>query len=140
MKDITLKIVGKNDFNNEDDTIEFITEGKIYEKKDSLYLVYDESELCGMPGFKTTVKIQGDQVKMARYGKNKEKAAEMEFKKGERFASQYATDFGVFNIEILTHTMENNISYEEGGNLMLDYYISLNGLGEARNQLSITVM
>ncbi len=141
MKDITLKIVGKNDFDDEDSqAIEFITEGKMYEKAGSIYMIYAESQLCGMPGYKTSVKIQGDTVKMARYGKDKEKSTEMEFKKGERFASHYATDYGVFNLEILTKEMENTITYEDGGTLKLDYYISLNGLREARNQLSITVM
>lgn len=140
MKDITLKITGRNNINDDEDSIEFTTDGKIYEKNDNLYLVYEESELCGMPGCKTSLKIGKGSVKMARFGKNKEKTTEMEFEKGKRYSNHYATDYGVFNLEIMTQAIENTITYEDGGNLKLDYYISLNGLGEAHNVLSVTVM
>lgn len=140
MRDITLKIVGKNDINNDEDTIEFTTDGKMYEKNGSLYLVYEESEICGMPGCKTSLKLGADKVKMARFGRNKEKTTEMEFEKGARYANHYSTDYGIFNLEILTHEMQNSITYDDGGTLVLDYYISLNGLGEAHNRLTVTVM
>ena len=42
MKDITLKIVGKQIYKDvEEEQIEFVTEGKLYEKGDSLYLIYE---------------------------------------------------------------------------------------------------
>ena len=60
MKDIMLKITGKQ-FSGDisEDQMEFITEGKLYEKGDSTYLIYDESEFSGFPGCKTTLKRPG---------------------------------------------------------------------------------
>ncbi|MCQ2551524.1 MAG: DUF1934 domain-containing protein [Clostridia bacterium] len=139
MRDITLKITGKNEIDDEEDTIEFVTDGKIYEKDGSIYLVYEESELVGMPGCKTTLKITGEAVKMARFGENKERTAEMEFEKGRRYTNKYSTDYGVFALELVTNNVANTITYEKGGDLELDYHISLNGLGEAHNLLKVQV-
>ena len=44
MKDIMLKIVGTQNVDNDTDTIEFMTEGRIYQKGDATYIVYEESK------------------------------------------------------------------------------------------------
>ena len=140
MRDITLKIVGKNNIDEEEETIEFVTEGKLYERDGSLYIVYDETELLGMPGCKTSIKIQPGKVKMARFGLNKEKTTEMEFEKGKRYQNKYSTDYGVFSLELVTNEMLQDMNYQEGGELLLDYHVSLNGLGDARNILKVEVI
>ena len=51
MKNIMMKIIGTQiTADLEEDQLEFITEGKLYEKGDALYLIYDESEISAMPG------------------------------------------------------------------------------------------
>ena len=51
MRDITLKIVGKQCYENkEEDQMEFITDGRLYVRNDSVYMIYDESEVSGMVG------------------------------------------------------------------------------------------
>lgn len=57
MKDITLKIVGKQIYRDvEEEQIEFVTEARLYEKGDSLYLIYEESEFSGMPAARRALK------------------------------------------------------------------------------------
>ena len=91
MKDITLKIVGKQVFEDaEEDQIEFITEGKLYEKGDSLYLIYEESEFSGMPGCKTSLKVTGNCLRMKRLGTPASLNTAIEFEK--------ANDIQVFMI------------------------------------------
>ena len=51
----------------------------------------------------------------------------------------YDTPFGAIELEVLTNRLENNLT-EGGGNLDIDYSISLKGLMEGHNQLSITLM
>ena len=69
MRDITLKIVGKQCYDNtEEDQMEFVTDGQLYVRDGSVYMIYDESEVSGMVGCKTTLKIKGDSVKMRRIG------------------------------------------------------------------------
>ena len=67
MKDIMLRIIGKQiTADMEEEQLEFITEGKLYERAGSLYLVYEESEFSGMPGCKTSLRLTGDRVRMKR--------------------------------------------------------------------------
>ena len=48
----------------QDEVIELITEGKFYKKSDAYYLVYDESEISGMQGTTTTLKIKDMTMEM----------------------------------------------------------------------------
>lgn len=48
MKDITLKITGKQSYADKEEVqMEFVTEGRFYLRDDSVYVIYDESELSG---------------------------------------------------------------------------------------------
>ncbi len=86
-----------------------MTEGKHYLKHGSHYIVYDESELSGMEGCTTTLKMNDDGIKMRRYGGAN---SELIFEKGKRNSSDYVTPYGTFKLEILTREMEWHISEE----------------------------
>ncbi|MDK2917798.1 MAG: hypothetical protein PWQ37_531 [Candidatus Petromonas sp.] len=138
MKNVMLKIKGKQSPRaNEEDTIELITEGKYYDKGNSKYLVYQESELSGMEGCTTTLKISDDKIVMKRYGNA---TSELIFEKGKRYISTYSTPFGNFKIEILTKEIECSIDENIKGNISLSYNISLQGLAEGTNKLDIEIM
>ncbi len=142
MKDIMLKIIGKQiTSEQEEEILEFITEGKFYEKGDALYLLYKESEVSGMEGCTTTLKIKGDTVKMRRYGEAVPLDTIIEFEKGKRFEGYYDTPFGAVEMEVLTNEVENRLQDEVGkGTLKIDYHISLKGLTEGRSKLDIEIM
>ena len=120
--------------------LEFVTEGKIYQKDESLYLVYEESEFSGMPGCSTKLEFTGDQIKMSRHGLGVGLDTEIEFRKGKRYTGYYDTPFGAIEMEVLTNDIENNLSLEGKGSVNIDYHISLKGLTEGRNRLNIEVM
>lgn len=143
MKDILLKIVGRqiNRHDVEDDAIEFITEGKFYEKGNSVYLLYEESELSGMEGVTTSLKITGDKIRMKRFGDDIVIDTVIEFEKGKRFTGFYDTPFGSFEMEVMTNSIENNIDKMKiKGHLDIDYNISLKGVSEGRSLLNIQIM
>ena len=131
MKDITLKIIGKqySDENGEDQ-MEFITEGNMYERNGSTYLVYDESEFSGMPGCKTTLKLTESSIRMKRIGQGAAFGAEFVFEKGKRFTSNYRTPYGDFAMEVLTNDVVNNLSSEGLGNIHIEYHVSLSCMTE----------
>jgi uncharacterized beta-barrel protein YwiB (DUF1934 family) len=136
-----LRIIGKQlSYDIEEVQLEFITEGQIYKKNESLYLVYDESEFSGKPGCKTTLELTGDQIKMSRLGEGVMPDSEIEFRKGKRYTGYYETPFGAVEMEVLTNEIENNLSPEGKGSVNIDYNISLKGLTEGRNTLNIEVM
>ena len=145
MKDIMLKITGRQinrKDEREDDTVEFMTEGKLYKRAGSTFIVYEESEVSGMEGVKTTLRIDdaSGSVRMKRFGKGLMMDTVMEFSKGQRFSSLYDTPIGAIPMEVLTNSIVNQLDPEKGrGRLFIDYEISLKGLAEMRSLLDIEV-
>ena len=123
-----------------EDGMEFITEAKLYEKNEALYLIYEESELSGIPGCKTRLKFKDNKVQMKRLGEGIVLGGEMQFEKGKRFTGIYETPYGPIEMEVLTNTLENTLTAEGSGELNIDYHMSLKGLIESRNTLNITLM
>ena len=59
MKDIMVKIKGLQvSPEGGEEAMEFVTEAKLYKRGDSLYLVYEESELSGVPGCRTRLRLR----------------------------------------------------------------------------------
>lgn len=114
--------------------VEFTTEGNLYTKGATTYLVYDESELSGFPGHKTTLKIFPHTVDMRRFGENH---AHIHFEKGVREDSEYETPYGVFKLETLTHRLDVNLQ-ETSGEIIIEYALSIQGLQEAVHTLNIS--
>ena len=140
MKDITLKITGRQyDGDKPLDKMEFVTDGKMYERDGATYLIYEESEFSGFPGCKTSLKLKGDRVRMKRIGDDLAGGTVMEFESGKRFTSVYETPFGEMDMEILTDRVLNNIDENGTGNVEVDYHVSLEGEVEGRNELRIEV-
>ena len=142
MKDIMLKIVGKQiTRDKEEEQLEFVTEGKLYEDGDAVYLTYPESEFSGMLGCTTSLKITKDKIEMRRFGEGTSAETEMEFQKGKRFNGMYETPYGPIEMEVLTNEIINNIDKDNAkGSLNIDYHISLKGLSEGRSRLDIEIL
>ena len=138
MKNVMLKIEGiQKCSDGEENVIELITEGKLYEKENAVYLVYEETELSGMEGCTTTVKLVKDKISMKRFGSSN---SEMVFEKGKRYVANYNTPYGNFDMEVLTMDMEYNINDASRGNVHIKYHVSLQGLVESSNTLNIRIM
>lgn len=141
MADVTLKVVGtQTTLDGEENTIEMMTQGKYYEKNGSIFLVYDESELSGMEGSTTTIKIDDDKnrkVMMKRFGSNESKLL---FEKGKRHRSIYRTMYGDMDMEVVTSQII--LVKDEKGlkKLDLSYRISVAGDTEMKNKLTIDLI
>lgn len=141
MKEVMIRIKGQQiSKETGEDTMEFITEAQLYKKGEALYLIYDESELSGIPGCRTRLKFKDGKVQLKRFGEGAGLGNEIRFEKGKRYTGLYDTPFGPLEIEVLTNELENTLSEEGCGQLDIDYSISLKGLTEGRNKLNITLM
>ena len=141
MKDIMLKIIGKQFSGDEaEEQMEFVTEGKLYEKNGATYLIYEESEFSGFPGCKTSLELKGDTIRLKRIGDGTEYGMEIEFKEGQRFSSKYDTPYGPIGMEVLTDSVTNDLSPEGYGKIGVKYQVSLGGMAEGRNELNIEVI
>lgn len=138
MKNVMLKIEGmQKSIDGEENVIELTTEGKLYEKENAMYLVYDETELSGMDGSTTTVKLARDKISMKRFGRSN---SEMVFEKGKRYFANYNTPYGDFDMEVLTMNIDYNINDASKGDVFIEYHVSLQGMVESKNTLSIRIM
>lgn len=142
MKDIMLKIIGKQLYENSDEQkVEFMTEGKFYEEEGSIFLLYDESDLSGVEGCTTSLKITGDKVLMQRHGEQVPLDTEIQFEKGKHYSGFYNTPYGAIEMEVLTNEIVDKIDRLKGkGSLNIDYHISLRGVAEGRSLLDIEIM
>lgn len=138
MKNVMLKIKGKQtNTEGEENIIELITEGKLYNKNGSYYLVYDETEISGMEGSTTTLKIQGHKISMKRFGNN---SSSLIFEKGQKHRTEYMTAYGDMSLEVMTENVDVNISETGKGNIDLLYKLNLSDNMTSNNHLTIDIM
>lgn len=120
----------------EDQSMDLMTEGKYYEKLGSHYLMYEETEVSGMEGDKTTIKLKDGRVIMHRYGENN---SELTFEKGVRYDTLYKTPYGNFEMEVLASEVDYNVQADGSGSVDLVYELSIKGIGESKTHMKITM-
>lgn len=141
MQDITIKITGKHFVGEEqEEEIQFISDGKMYHRGDACYYIYDESDFSGMPGLTTSLKLTENTLRMKRFGGGEVYGGELLFEKGKRFISRYRTPEGSLDVEVLTHDVKRELTPEGFGKITLHYDISFEGLAEERNELDIEIL
>ena len=131
---VSVKSIQRNQ-DGEDHVIELVTSGKYYEKARAKIIVYDETEVTGLQGTKTTIKVYDDSVVLLRTG-----ASEMrnEYITGQMYEFEVETPVGNIPFGVKTHNITSTI--ENGvGTVHLEYDISFNGEWAYYNQLMIDI-
>lgn len=125
----------QRDEEGQDLKLELVSAGKYYEKNNAQYIVYEESEITGMAGVTTIIKITGGTIMLMRLGKIHQR---QEFCKGMETSSLYKMPFG--DIKVGMKTYDVTIDLVDGiGTIELGYDVILEGIGTNYNQLTITV-
>lgn len=140
LKEVVIKIktVQYDNATQMSDVIELVTEAKYFKKNNSTYLVYEESELSGLEGTTTKIKINNNKVELKRIGKHD---SNMVFEQDKRFESIMGTPMGNIPLEILTNRILYNQQDEPFDiKLEIEYSISLRGLFQGKNVMKIEVV
>jgi uncharacterized beta-barrel protein YwiB (DUF1934 family) len=112
---------------------DFETEGKVFEKEGTQYIMYEESELSGMKGDKTVLKFRDGVCTMHRYGVHR---SELIFEEGQKSETIYHTPYGNFDMT----TLASKVIYNRAsGHVELDYRLIIKGLSESKNKLKIKI-
>jgi len=119
------------------EVMEFMTEGKHYIKNGAHYIVYEESELSGMKGCMTTLKLEENKIKMKRFG---DANSELMFEKGKRHVSDYVTPYGNFKLTIRTSQLEWGIDDSSKGKIYIKYDLSMQSVLESANEMEIEIL
>jgi uncharacterized beta-barrel protein YwiB (DUF1934 family) len=113
-----ISVVSKQADNIDDgDTIEVVTPGNFYKLDNSYYAVYEETEISGMKGTTTTLKIDDEKFTLIRTGTTN---TEMKFKKYVRDLTLYNTPNGALDLTVDTKELKMNVD-KDGGDVFIDY-------------------
>jgi uncharacterized beta-barrel protein YwiB (DUF1934 family) len=136
MRKVVVTVVGtQTDANGEQDRIELVTVGTCQEKNGVQYIAYRESELSGMEGTTTLLKVYDDHFAVVRMGALEHK---QEFFRGEKSLSTYITSFGSMKMCAFTKRLELALVHGTGF-LAADYELEINGQWQSSNTLSVTI-
>lgn len=115
--------------------IELITEGEYYKEGNEFIASYDESEISGMQGTKTTMKIENDSLEIMRKGTTN---SNMFFKKDLNHVSLYSTPYG--SLEVTVKPSKIFIDMDElGGKVELAYKMEATGLETMDSILELNI-
>ena len=135
-KEVMVTVVGtqKTDWGDED-TIEMITVGSYYTKNECYYIIYNESEISGMEGTTTSLKVESNRVVLNRMG-----MAELRqvFEEGVLNHANYVTPYGAMKLTVMPSKVEVDLT-ELGGSINLEYELTIGNDKISDNKLSITV-
>ena len=121
-KDVIINVKGTQiDTSSDTNTLELITEGKYYQKGNNYYITYRESEVTGMLGTTTTLKVCDGVVTLMRFGKVN---SQFVFQKGQKHVSSYETEYGIFTIGVYAENVNIDIN-DVGGEISVGYQIEI---------------
>ncbi len=120
----------------EKNTIDFVTEASVYQKNHAIFMVYEETELSGMEGSKTMLKLKDKKVFMHRFGSVESKII---FDKENAYTSDYITPHGRFELKVETMNLDYDINEDGTGFISIDYKMVLENISSSENHLRIRI-
>jgi len=119
----------------ETNVLELVTEGKYYKKDDAYYVTYNESEVTGMNGTTTTLKIAGGIVTLMRSGSVN---SHFIFQQGQKHVSYYDTEHGAFTIGVLASEVDVRMD-DNGGEIRVGYQLEIDNSRSGENDFYMSV-
>ncbi|MBU3111556.1 DUF1934 domain-containing protein [Clostridium lacusfryxellense] len=131
-----ISVVSRQSDNEDDgDAIEVVTPGEFYKKDNCYYAVYEETEISGMKGTTTTLKIDQEKFTLIRTGTTN---TEMNFKKYSRDLTLYNTPHGALDLTVDTRELKMNID-NNGGEVFIDYDMIIGNQQSLSTTLQINI-
>jgi len=119
----------------EEDNIELVTEGRLYRRDCSYYILYQETCLSGLEGTLTSLKIEPTRVVLNRMGGT---AQRQSFEEGVWHQIYYVTPYGAIRVGVIPSRVDVDLT-ERGGSINLEYELQIDQEKVSDNRLSITV-
>ena len=135
MKDVWISMSNRQQDGRKEDTLVFDTAGYYYYDDGVGVLSYQESELTGLEGTRTSVMVMPDQVVVDRDGLL---TGRMIFREGFRDSFPYDTPYGQMMLGIDTRSIRQHFN-ENGGDVEIDYITDLSHAFVAKNRFRISV-
>lgn len=136
-KDVIISVKGTQATEDQDiNELELVTEGKLYKKGETYFVSYKESNLTGMEGTTTTLKVQSDGiVTLIRHGSVN---TQFIFEKGQKHISHYDTSCGTFTISVLANNVFAIVN-DDGGEIKVDYRLEIDNAKAGNNDFYLKI-
>ena len=135
MKDVVISIHSLTGLGEEEDSLDFVTDG-LYSYADGVAsLSYLETEVTGLEGTRTSLMVLPDKVVVDRDGMV---MSRMVFTPGQRSAFQYDTPIGTATMQMDNHRITQRFD-ERGGEMEIDYVLGLEHAVISRNRFRLNV-
>ena len=135
MKDVIISVTGVQQGVNGPDAMELVTAGQYGQDEKETLLTWQESELTGMEGTKTSLCVQPLSVVLSREGTLNTR---MEFEEGRKRYFLYETPFGSATMGLNTRRIVNRLG-AHGGEIEIDYSGDMDDTIVGRNRFFIRV-
>jgi uncharacterized beta-barrel protein YwiB (DUF1934 family) len=112
-----------------------VTAGVFTKRKGSYIVSYEESELTGMKGTKTTLLVEPMRITLTRTGPIN---SEMVFEMGQKHLSYYDTANGSLMVGVNAEEVSSDIN-DAGGNISVGYTLELDHAVAGYNYFSMNV-
>ena len=134
-KNVIISVKGNQHYSTTEDSIELVTEGKYYKKGNNYFVTYKETEITGMEGTTTTLKIGDGKVTLMRFGENN---SQLVFEEGEKHLCYYETPHGSFTVGVFSNQVNINVN-DTGGELQVDYLLEIDQMRAGKNDFYIQI-
>ena len=136
MKDVIIDINSRfNLEEEEEDQLQFTTDGFYLLEGDTACISYFETEVTGMEGTRTSLFVMPDQVVVDREGTV---TSRMVFREGLQASFLYQTPYGETTLGMRTRRIDQQIG-AEGGRVDIEYVVDLGHSMVSRNRFQISV-
>lgn len=142
---VLLSITGvQKDAQGEQERIELITKGQLYEKSGVSYIIYKEHLSAGgkgnnSPGASsaTMLKLCPEYMTLLRSGSVEQR---QDFRPGQLCTSRYITPYGSFDMAVLTNNfLLSRSEYGKISGIDVEYDLHMDGHWQSTNTLSIII-
>ncbi len=135
-KNVIISVKGTQTANDQvADILELVTEGKYYKEDEAYYVTYDESDVTGMNGTKTTLKVMDGVVTLMRVGSVN---SQFVFQQGQKHISYYDTEYGAFTIGVLANAVDVKID-DSGGEIRVGYQLEIDNNNTGENDFYLSI-
>lgn len=135
LKDVIINVQNIQGIDDRADTLDFLTDG-YYSHEDGISCIsYEESDVTGLSGTRTSVIVMPDRIVVDRDGRI---TSRMEFIEGEKSNFLYSTPFGKAKLGLRTRKIDRSFD-ESGGRMEIDYDLDVEHAVFSKNKLILKV-
>lgn len=140
MKDVKIKIKStQRDPDGDELDINIACDGRMELRAGRIYIKYEEDISGEGDIVENTVSFDAEErdiISLARTGGTRMSCV---FEQGKRYPCTYELAFGALSLVISSQNVKNSISYDEGGEMLLEYTIESRGLIMQKAKYRLTV-